>query len=95
MTYQSKRARDILAATTKPHDPLSSQSPTATTACTSFASEAASQPTKKRTMQSPLSKALFGKNLLLVQHQVQSRKLLKTRQTTRKKPTQTYFSGLT
>ncbi|KAL2923397.1 Alpha-2-macroglobulin, partial [Bienertia sinuspersici] len=85
MTYQSKRARDILAATTKPQDTLSSQSPTRTTTCTSFSSEAASQPTKKRAMQSPLSEALFGKNLLLDQHQVQLRKLLKTCQTTRKK----------
>ncbi|KAL2929670.1 Otolith matrix protein 1 [Bienertia sinuspersici] len=53
MTYQSKRAREILAATAKPHDPLSSKSSTTITACT-FASEAASQPTKKQAMQSPL-----------------------------------------
>ncbi|KAL2899695.1 ATP synthase subunit b [Bienertia sinuspersici] len=53
MTYRSKRAREILAATAKPHDPLSSKSSTTITACT-FASEAASQPTKKQAMQSPL-----------------------------------------
>ncbi|KAL2943496.1 hypothetical protein RDABS01_031844 [Bienertia sinuspersici] len=53
MTYRSKRAREILAATAKPHDPLSSKSSTTITACT-FASEAASQPTKKQAMQPPL-----------------------------------------
>ncbi|KAL2904597.1 Testis-specific protein TEX28, partial [Bienertia sinuspersici] len=42
------------------HDPLSSQPPTTTAAHTSVATEGASQPTKKRAMQSPLTEVAMN-----------------------------------
>uniref|UniRef100_A0A803N803 Uncharacterized protein n=1 Tax=Chenopodium quinoa TaxID=63459 RepID=A0A803N803_CHEQI len=52
MTYRSKRAREILAATAKSHDPLLAQSPITTTARESSATEVVSQPTKKQAIKS-------------------------------------------
>ncbi|XP_021747852.1 uncharacterized protein LOC110713707 [Chenopodium quinoa] len=57
MMYRSKRARDILAATAKSHDQVSSQSPIISNAYTSSAAEA-SQPTKKQARKSPQTEVL-------------------------------------
>ncbi|XP_021755992.1 uncharacterized protein LOC110721170 [Chenopodium quinoa] len=58
MTYRSKRAREILAATAKSHDPLLAQSPITNIARESSATEVVSQPTNKQAIKSPQTEVL-------------------------------------